>query len=360
MEMKKERIYVCHTYYHVYVTLLREFSLPSAERGKATLVLSKMSNDFLDLKSRAEKQMIFEEVIEFDEKRETFFSELEKYRKNTKNGIKNLLNRMIFTKKLASLEEPFIPVDFKNYREIYVFCDSDPIGYYLNSKRIAYHAMEDGLNCLIHFDAARYDNRGNFKLKVALAKRNLIFIQNGYSKYCIDLSVNQKEGVNFTLIDYKVKEEPRNLWESRLTDGEKDVITNIFVKDKENLYQQVNQAYSGERSVLILTEPLCDLETRERIFHDLIEEYKKQGVVVLKQHPRDLLEYKKLFPGISIIDSFVPMEVMNHMNGLKFDLVVSILTEIKGIRFGKECVRLGPDFMDRYEEPSIHRQNEQC
>ena len=29
------------------------------------------------------------------------------------------------------------------------------------------------------------------------------------------------------------------------------------------------------------------------------------------------------------------------------------------VRFAKECVRLGPDFMDKYEEAGIHRQNEQ-
>lgn len=36
-------------------------------------------------------------------------------------------------------------VDFKKYQDIYVFCDSDPIGYYLNYKKIHYHAVEDGL-----------------------------------------------------------------------------------------------------------------------------------------------------------------------------------------------------------------------
>ena len=42
----RERIYVCHTYYHVYVTFLKELALPREKRGQATLVLSRMSNDF--------------------------------------------------------------------------------------------------------------------------------------------------------------------------------------------------------------------------------------------------------------------------------------------------------------------------
>ena len=82
-----------------------------------------------------------------------------------------------------------MPVDLKKYRDIYVFCDSDPIGYHLNYKKIRYHALEDGLDCICYYDTARYDNRGHFKLKAFLASLNLIFIQNGYSKYCIDMEL---------------------------------------------------------------------------------------------------------------------------------------------------------------------------
>ena len=176
--MKKERIYVCHTFYHVYVSLLKEFALPKDKLGGATMVLSKMSNNFGDLKARLEKSGVFEKVIEYDEKRYTFFPELLKYKENKNNFVLNLINRVIFTKKYAKLQEQYVPVDFSEYKEIYVFCDSDPIGYYLNYKKIKYHAVEDGLNCLVHYDTARYDNRGLFKLKALLSSWNLIFIQN--------------------------------------------------------------------------------------------------------------------------------------------------------------------------------------
>ena len=38
---------------------------------------------------------------------------------------------------------------------------------------------------------------------------------------------------------------------------------------------------------------------------------------------------------------------------------LSVLTVIKAIEFADECVDLGRDFLDRYEDPEIHRQNEQ-
>ena len=108
----KSRVYVCHTYYHVYITLLKEFALPKAEQGQATLVLSKMSTDFENLQARLEKLHIFEKIVSYDEKPYTFFDELAKYKKDYGNFIKNTINRIIFTKKFAKLQAAYVPLDF--------------------------------------------------------------------------------------------------------------------------------------------------------------------------------------------------------------------------------------------------------
>ena len=71
------------------------------------------------------------------------------------------------------------------------------------------------------------------------------------------------------------------------------------------------------------------------------------------------LDYRKLFPEYPQFDATVPMEMLNFFPGLKFKKVVGVLTEVKGLPFAEEAVRLGPDFMDAYEDPLIHRQNEQ-
>ena len=58
----KERIYVCHTFYHVYVAILKEFRYLEGCKGKATIVLSKMSVDFEDLDERLKISGLFEQV----------------------------------------------------------------------------------------------------------------------------------------------------------------------------------------------------------------------------------------------------------------------------------------------------------
>lgn len=354
----KDRIYVCHTYYHVYVTMLKEFALPKEKQGKGTLVLSKMSTNFENLHERLQNIGIFEEIVEYDEKNASFFENLKKYKSEQANFVKRIIHRIIFTKKFAKLQEEYVPVDFSQYQDVYVFCDSDPIGFYLNYKHIFYHSVEDGLNSLVHVDAARYDNRGNFAIKAFLAKHNLIFIQNGYSKYCKDVEVNQIEGISHPI--KKHKEVPRKDLELRLTETEKRQIIQAFVSDEVGLRKQLNLIEKNRKRILILTEPLCDLQTRKQIFADLVEKYQKQGTIIVKPHPRDELIYENVLgDDCMILDKKIPMEVLNLFGSNAFDLVISVLTDVNGIRFAKKAIRLGPDFMDKYEAPEIHRQNEQ-
>lgn len=356
--MFKERIYVCHTYYHVYVTFLKELNLPLEKRGRATLVLSKLSIDFEKLKERVETTGLFEQVIEFDEKKDDFFPELAQYKKDRGNVVLNMWSRIKFTRLYAKLEAPFVPVDFKEYQDVYVYCDSDPVGYYLNQNKIFYHALEDGLNCLKNYDAARYDNRGMFGVKAFMSEKlNLIFIQNGYGKYCLDMEVNDCASLKYQKSNYV--ECPRQGLSEKLTQEDKNLILQAFIRDMAHLKQQIEESNRVGDKILILTDPLCTLEVREKIFRDIIERYEKEGTVFLKPHPRDSLDYRKLFGEYPQFDATVPMEMLNFFPGLRFKKVVAVLTEVKAIEFADEVVRLGEDFMDQYEDPLIHRQNEQ-
>ena len=355
----KERIYVCHTFYHVYVACLKELALPLEKQGKATLVLSTMSNDFGNLMERAEQSPLFEEVVLFEEKEDTFFPELKKYHTDRGNLLLNMLARMRYTKLLGKLQEPYVPVDFRQYRDIYVFCDSDPIGYYLSYRKIYYHAVEDGLDCIRYYDTARYDNRGHFEFKAWMAARNLIFIQNGYGKYCLDMEVNDISVLPYPCSKYK--EVPRIGLVERLTQRDKDILIRLFVEDMDTLLRQLQQ---GEKDkVLVLSEPLCDLTVRRQIFSDIIRDYTvidgRQAQVLIKPHPRDVLDYRKEFPQHIVLDGKFPMEILNYIPGLSFKRVVSVFTVPNGILFADEILFLGEDFMDHYEAPELHRQNEQ-
>ena len=354
----KKRIYVCHTYYHVYVACLKELNLPDKERGRADLVLSTMSNNFGNLKSRAEHCGLFDEVFMFDEKEDAFFPQLQKYHKDRGNIVFNMFARIKYTKMLGKLQEPYVPVDFKNYQDIYVFCDSDPIGYYLSYRKIYYHALEDGLNCIQYYDTARYDNKGHFELKAWMSAHNLIFIQNGYGKYCLDMEINDKSVVPYPCDKYI--EKPRAELVEHLSEKDKDILIHLFIENMDELQQKLD--CGAEDKILVLSEPLCSLDVRKQIFTDIIKEYGeiegKKGQILIKPHPRDVLDYTKEFSEHIVLSGMFPMEILNFIPGLTFKRVISVLTVPNGIRFADEILFLGEDFLDKYEEPELHRQNE--
>ena len=355
----KDRIYICHTYYHVYIAVSKELVRRQTQDGRADIVLSTMSNDFENLRHRLEDSGVFDKVFIYDEKEDVTSEQVMKYHQDRGNIVLNLLQRIKYTRLLGRLQEEYIPTDLSVYADVYVFCDSDPIGYYLNYKKIYYHAVEDGLNSGKLDDQARLANKGAFPLKCLMAKMGLIFIESGYSRYCIDyevndISVNHKPPKNTI-------ESPREELDKKLTPKDHDTMVKIFLENPKRLLSQLLDRKPEEKdipNVMILTEPLCELDVRRKLFADIIDEYKKDNRVIIKPHPRDLLDYEKEFPDAIVIKDRFPMEVLNDINGFTVDKLVSVITQVDNVYFAREMVYLGLDFLDRYEDPSIHRKTE--
>lgn len=361
----KSRIYVCHTFYHVYVAALKEMKLvremPANAYRKADIALSSVSTDFERLGDRLAKAEIFQEVIALDEKREDFFPELAKYRKNYSNVLKHMLNRMIFTKKLAKCECPYMEViDFAAYEDIYVFCDSDPIGYYLNYRHLYYHAVEDGLDCLKNLDDAYVANHGHFRLKTWFSRHNLIFIMNGWGKYCLDMEINDRSVVPTDCPRFV--EVPRKPLEQALTPAQKRQMIEAFIEDSDALMQQLRPSREGEEFACFLTEPHpVDVEARKRVCLDVLAQYCQGYRVLIKPHPRDTIDYEALCPDAVVLRGRFPVEVLNFFEGLRIRRAVSILTTaMNNMDFVEEKLNLGASFWDAYEDPEKHAYNKKA
>lgn len=348
----KNRIYVCHTMYHVYVALLKEMEIiRKGECEKADIALSSMFMDFGDLPSYLRKVEIFDEILPLDEKRFTDFPELLAMKEDQGNLYRNLKQRIRFTKAYGKKQEEFIHIDFKSYKDIYVFCDSDPIGYYLHTHKIKYHAVEDGLDCLKRFDAAHYDNRGHFGLKAFLAKLGWIHIQNGYDKYCIDMEINDDSYFDYKFSKYKVV--PRKPLEDALTKEQKKQMVQVFIPGAEELLQKLS---GKEDCVLFLTEAYPkEAEIRKAVAKEIVETYCKDTHVIIKPHPRDDIDYEKVLPDCTVVTGKFPIEVLNYVEGIRFRKTISIITSaLDTIHFCEEKINIGPSIWDKYEDPEKH------
>ncbi|MBR2122027.1 MAG: lipooligosaccharide sialyltransferase [Lachnospiraceae bacterium] len=350
---EKSRVYICHTFYHAYIACVKELVFRHSGNGTADIILSTMSNDFGSLKERLEESGIFGSVFMYDEKKDDTSEEVMRYHRDRGNLVLNLLQRIRYTKLLGKLQEPYVPADLSAYGDVYVFCDSDPIGYYLNYKKIPYHAVEDGLNSGKLDDQARNANRGAFGLKCLMAKMGLIFIESGYSRYCIDyevndISANHKPPKNTV-------EVPRDALDAQLTREDHAILVRIFLPEADRLVRELTAA---KPAVMILTEPLCELDVREKLFGDVIDMYKDEYKIIIKPHPRDILDYAAAFPDVLVIRDRFPMEVLGDIEGFRVEKLVSVITQVDNIRFADSIVYLGLDFMDRYEDPKLHRKTE--
>ena len=358
-EKTNGRIYICHTYYHAYIAVVKELIKRKDDTKGADLVLSTMSNNFGNLKERLEKTGLFGSVYMYDEKEDVTSPEVMKYHQDRGNIVLNLIQRIKYTKLLGKLQEEYIPTDMSKYENVYVFCDSDPIGYYLNYKKIPYHALEDGLNSGRLDDQARNANKGAWPLKKAMSKLGLIFIESGYSRYCIDYEVNDISA-NHSVPD-NVIEVSREELNNQLSDEDHKILVDIFLENPDRVLKQLLGDDTGSEkrpNAMILTEPLCELDVRKKIFEDLVNEYKDNYRVIIKPHPRDVLDYDKEFPGVVVVKDRFPMEVLGDIKGFEVDKMVSVITQMDNIWYAKEIVYLGLDFLDKYEDPAIHRKTE--
>jgi hypothetical protein len=355
----KTRVYVCHTYYHVYVSILKEMKLEreskEGEYKKADIVLSTLSTDFEMLDSRLRRSGIFNEVITMVEKRDVTFQELDKYRANYDNILKHLVNRIIYTKRLAKLESPYMnPIGFEKYEDVYVYCDSDPIGYYLNYKHIYYHAVEDGLDTLKNSDDAYISNFGHFKFKAWCSRHNIIFIMNGWGKYCLDMEVNDISVVPGECP--RLIEVPRKPMENALTPRQKELMLKVFIEDYDALKSQLISKNSNEEFAMYLSEGYPNEEDiRKKICLDIIEKYCKGYKVIIKPHPMDKIDYEALCPEAIVLRGRFPIEVLNFIEGLHIKKAVAVVsTAMANMDFVEEKLNLGVSFWDAYEDPQKH------
>lgn len=346
----KKRIYVCHTLYHVYVSLLKEMT-EFHEEGGADIALSDIFMDFGDLNIRLEKTPVFEHVYKLHEVRDENIPGLMKYKENHNNVMIHLFNRLIYTKKYGKAQDQFFTINFKEYQDIYVYCDSDAIGYYLNYHHIPYHAVEDGLDCLRHKDAAHEDNEGHFGLKAFLAKHNFIFIQNGYSKYCLDMEINDDSFISYQFDKYKVV--PRKPMELALNSEQKKKMLAIFLPDAEEITKKLQGC---EDCILFLSEGFpADKSVREKVAIEVVGTYCEGSKVVIKPHPRDDVDYEKMFPECVVIQGKFPIEVLNYIEGIHFNTAISIISSVMGsITFVDEKINIGPHIWDKYEPIEHH------
>ncbi len=71
--------------------------------------------------------------------------------------------------------------------------------------------------------------------------------------------------------------------------------------------------------------------------------------LIIKPHPRDEIDYKKIFNDSVILKRTYPIEILNFVNNISIKrCITAFSTSIDGINFCEEKIKLGYDFVEKY------------
>ena len=136
-----DRVYICHTYYQVYISIVKEIKTPKS----ADIILADTIPDIKKLTSSLKKSKIFNKVFMFPEiKLKKVFNE------------QKLEFKIFRGKKLLNLFERNFAFNFSQYKSIYIYNDWTVFGCYLIDKKIKYHLIEDGLDAFYYIKGNLY------------------------------------------------------------------------------------------------------------------------------------------------------------------------------------------------------------
>ena len=286
-------IYICHTNYHLLLSLIK--------------LNIEDTNDIV----------VFDDIINVDriiENIKEYCPQIQIYMR--KNSIYSKFKKISFkTNKVRKLLLEEIEY-FKNFNNIYIFNDFTRVGVFLHQYKIEYNLIEDGYN---YFSFVKKE-KVNIKILLNYILKD-IPLPRGNSKYCQSIEVNDMSVVPKGERYYKFKEVPR-----------KDLFNNISEERKQLILRVFDVAELSEvedKSILILTQPLSidglmnSDEKQYGFYKKICDKYLSEGYqVYLKPHPRDTITYEKI-NGVSLIAQTVPMELIEMVSDVKFELIIT-------------------------------------
>lgn len=329
-----KKIYICHTEYHVLITLIKNIN---NSKEKNDIVLYGTLKNVNKVYKKIKETDLFDNVYIFNY-RDT--EEVEKIPET-----KNVILRRIRLKKWIKEKYNF---DFLKNKEVYIFNDNSLIGMFLRLSKINYNIIEDGYDCYKHIER-HYDFNGiKYKIKILI---NDITNSFGTSKYVKQIEVNSLEGINLSFKN-KFIEKPRKEIFDKLDNKQKKIIIDVFLDKPLDL--------SNKEVSLLITQPLykdgfLDNEEQQiKMYKYMLETY-IQGDIIIKPHPRDETNYLKVIKDCIVLNSDFPIEILNLMDGIHIKkCITAFSTSVDFITRCDEKIVLGSEWVKKYKNGEIN------
>ena len=332
-------IYVCGTYFHVLITLIKVMK----SENDSSIVITNTIDNSKKIINNLKSSKLFSNIYFYDEIgiRKIFNEE-------------NIERKKFRTNQMIRLFENHSNINFNDFNNIYIYNDWTTVGAYLIDSKLKFHLIEDGID-------AFYYIKGNFKDRVTFLNPNFKYrikriikkILNigydffGQSKFVIDIEVNDKSKIfikNKNVIEVK-----KEFLYNSLTDEEKMKIYELFMSKEIDIN-------SKQQNILLLTQPLymdkmveC-MQDQIDIYNNIINIYIKDYKIYVKPHPRDNFDYKKINKNVIVIDKNMPIEIFKFNKNINFEKAITITSSsIRSLDFAKKKIEYGFEYLDKYK-----------
>jgi len=337
-------IYFCTTYYHTLITIIK--ALQSKE--KFDVILCKSIPEYQSLKVKLDQTGLFGSIYFYDT---TAF-----LNKRKQSKFRSIIEKLFLVRRkcIATVAEKYLPVDVLKYTNVYVYMDNHPFAYYLIYYKKNFHLIEDALDFFKYYVDYYHVNEKDYTPgTIRYLKRKLFgYFVWGNSPFVIDIEVNDLDGIKIP--KDKVKVVPRKDLFSKLSEGEKLIIYNTYVRG-ELTYNE-----KRGKTAVIFTQPLLkdkfvkDENEQLKVFECIAHDWFDKGYnLILKPHPRDEIDYTSIIKKyhIAFIDKNLPSEILNFNPNFHFEVAVAITTTaINFLDYADEKIFLGWEYMNNILE----------
>lgn len=344
------KLFICERPYMLYKSIIK--GMMNVE-DEIDIVLSNHMSGMEKLEEPLRKSGIFKKVFFYNDKlyqdyiRNEHLSDYVKFPRILISWPQKMKRYYSFHKN-ARLEKWPENLNIKEYDEIYAVDGVSTLNLKLNFQKVNYIVSEHARN---NFQI----NMPLHKLAVYLSKildrLNIMVAYSGCSKYVSAIEVT----ANTNLVSYIKR---KKIIEYNID----EMVNKLSVEKKNKIFELYASAYNMPFQIkgitnVLLTAPLLEdglvhsIEKAEYCWKKLVSEYSdKESTLLIKAHPRDKTDYKKIFPDSIIVNPLLTAEVLALASNLNIKKVINLyssaVSSFEGI---SECITVGLDYINKLD-----------
>lgn len=329
------QVFVCGTYFHVYVSMLKH--IYREDRSSKSLIVLNDHTPGIEKIIPALKANGF-----FNEHLYVPFRKIEREVKKNNSWLHNFFNRnkvMVHAvEENSDINQYAQFIQNSEFNLFYLW--GYPSAYFIlrypkNYARI----IEDGArNYLLKISWLKY-----FKRKYLLST----YIGDGLDHAIKEIQLQYPEQLHYRLKHKGTILELRKM-QADLLPADNLRILNVFMSGHEI-------HFDDHSKLLIITQPLSEdgfvtEQYKISLYKEMIDLYSQGRQVYLKPHPRELTDYKKYLPCNFIeIPRAFPLEMFDLMQNINFDTAVTLFSSsLSNITCITEKIELGKSYVKQF------------